>query len=173
LVRSNFENEIVCRASCSGIYVNFDRRLTWKNHVATKWNQLDQKTREISWLIGRHSPLSLENKFLIYKTELKPVWTCGIELWGCATNSNIAIIQRYQSKLFRTMTNAPRYVSNHTLHSDLHIPHVRAVFQKRIATHRTTIAPHPNPLLEPLLPRTPTEHQAFKATMDIRRDPLR
>jgi hypothetical protein len=31
-------------------------------------------------------------------------------------------IQRYQSKLLRIITNAPRYVTNHTLHSDLHIP---------------------------------------------------
>jgi len=49
------------------------------------------------WIIGRNSPLSLENKLLIYKTVLKPVWTYGIELWGCASKSNIEIIQRYQS----------------------------------------------------------------------------
>jgi hypothetical protein len=30
---------------------------------------------------------------------LRPVWTYGIELWGCANKSNIAIMQRYQSKL--------------------------------------------------------------------------
>jgi len=70
-----------------------------------------------TWLTGKHSHLSLENKLLIYKTVLKPVWTYGIELWGCATKSNIAVIQRYQSKLLRTITNAPWYVSNQTLHS--------------------------------------------------------
>jgi hypothetical protein len=64
-------------------------------------------TREIYWPIGKHSPLSLENKLLIYKTVLKPVWTCGIELWGCATESNIAVIQLYQSKLLNTTTNTP------------------------------------------------------------------
>jgi hypothetical protein len=58
----------------------------------------------------------------IYKTVLKPVWTYGIELRGCATKSNIAVIQRYQSKHLRSITNAPWYVSNHTLHFDLHIP---------------------------------------------------
>jgi len=47
---------------------------------------------------------------------LKPVWTYGIELWGCATKSNIAVIQRYQSKLrvLRSITNVPWYVSNLT-----------------------------------------------------------
>ena len=106
------------------------------------------------WLIGKHSPLSLENKLLIYKTVLKPVWTYGIELWGCATKSNIAVIQRYQSKLLRTITSAPRYVSNQTLHSDLHIPHVRTVFRERTATHHTTLDSNPSPLMEPLVHRS-------------------
>jgi hypothetical protein len=96
-------------------------------------------------------PLSLENKLIIYKTALKRVWTYGIELWVCATKSNIAVIQRYQSRLLITVTNAPRYVSNQTLHSDLHIPHVRMVFRERTATHHTTIDSHPNPLTEPLV----------------------
>ena len=96
-------------------------------------------------------PLSLENQLLIYKTVLKPVWTYGIELWGCATKSNIAVIQRYQSKLLRSITNAPWYVSNQTLHSYLHIPHVSTVFRERTVTHRTALDSHPNPLIEPLV----------------------
>jgi hypothetical protein len=148
------------------LYIHFDRRLTWKNHVSTKRKQLDHKTREIKWLIGRHSPLSLENKILIYKTVLKPVWTYGIELWGCASNSNIEIIQRYQSKLLRTITNAPWYVTNHTLHSDLHIPYVHKVFQERIAIHLTTIASHPNPLRAPLLRSSTTRCLKRRWTFD-------
>jgi hypothetical protein len=73
--------------------LHFNKRLTWKNHIATKWKQLEHKTHEISWLIGKHSPLSLENKLLIYKTVLKPVWTYRIELWGCATKTNITVKQ--------------------------------------------------------------------------------
>ena len=79
--------------------LHFDRRLTCKEHIVMKRKHLDHKTRQIKRLIGNNSPLSLENKPLIYKTILKPVWTYGIELWSCATKSNIAILQRYQSKL--------------------------------------------------------------------------
>ena len=53
-----------------------------------------------------------------------PIWTYGIALWGCASKSNISVIQRYQSKLLPTITNAPWYVTNQTLHSDLRIPYV-------------------------------------------------
>jgi hypothetical protein len=122
-------------------------KTTWQRNGST-WTK---KSREIYWLIVKHSPLSLENKLLIYKALLKPVWTYGLELWGCATKSNIAVIQRYQSKLLRTITNAPRYVSSHTLHSDLHVPHVRTVFQERTANHCTALDSHPNPLIETLV----------------------
>jgi hypothetical protein len=47
--------------------------------------------KETNWLIGRKSPLTVENKILIYKTIYK---TYGLERWGCASNSNKAIIQR-------------------------------------------------------------------------------
>jgi len=96
-----------------------------------KRKQFDHKTLEIKWLIGKNSPLSLENKLLIYKTILKPVWTYGIELWGYTNKSNITIMWRYQSKLLRTIANAPRYVTNHTLHTDLHIPYDRTAIHYR------------------------------------------
>jgi hypothetical protein len=97
------------------------------------------------------SPLSLENKLLIYKMILKPIWTNGIVLWCCASKSNIAIMQRYQSKILRTITNAPWYVTNRTLHTDLQISFVHTVFQDGIHKHRTTLVSHPNPLVEPML----------------------
>ena len=36
------------------------------------------------------------NKLLVYVAVIKPIWTYGIELWGCASKSNAAIIQRSQ-----------------------------------------------------------------------------
>jgi len=48
-----------------------------------------------------------------------------------------------KSKLLRSMTNAPWYVSNHTLHFDLRIPYVYMVFRERSATHRTTLDSQP------------------------------
>ena len=92
--------------------LHLDRRLTWKHHISTLRKYLDHRTRELYWIIGKHSPLSLNNKLLIYKTILKPIWTYRIELWGCASPSLVAVIQRYQSKLLRLITNSPRYVTN-------------------------------------------------------------
>jgi hypothetical protein len=68
---------------------------------------LDLRTRELIWLIGKRSPLSLTNKLLVYKMVLKPIWTYGLALWGCTAASNLAVIQRYQAKVLRQITNAP------------------------------------------------------------------
>jgi hypothetical protein len=78
------------------------------------------------WITGRKSKLSLENKLLIYTTILKPIWTYGIPLWGTASNSNIEILQRFQNKVLRSIVNAPWYVPNTILHTNLQIPTVKA-----------------------------------------------
>ena len=64
------------------------------------------------WILGRKSQLSLENKLLVYKAILRPISTYGVQLWGTASNSNIDILERFQSKVLRIITDAPWYVPN-------------------------------------------------------------
>jgi hypothetical protein len=45
------------------------------NILLAKRKQLDIKFRQMQWLIGTKSELSTENKLLVYKTILKPIWT--------------------------------------------------------------------------------------------------
>jgi len=140
--------------------LHFDCRLNWKAHITKKRKQTDLKAKEINWLKGRKSNLSIENKLLVYKAVIKPIWTYGIELWGCASKSNTAIMQRAQSKILRTITNAPWYVTNHTLHTDLNIPYVSAVINERINKHLGKLESHPNPLVETLT--QPTRNRRLK-----------
>jgi hypothetical protein len=83
----------------------------------------------MNWLIGKCSQLSLENKVLLYKAILKPIWTYSIELWGCAKPSKTKILQTFQSKTLRDITGAPWYVSNKTIHEDLNIPLITDVIK--------------------------------------------
>jgi hypothetical protein len=64
------------------------------------------------WLLGRKSKLSINNKLLIYITILKPIWAYGIQLWGTTPTSNIEILERFQSKGLRMITDVPWYVPN-------------------------------------------------------------
>ena len=60
-------------------------------------------------------------------------------------------MHRSQSKILRAITNAPRYVTNHTLHTDVNIPYVSDVVHERINKHHNKLEAHPNPLLDPPL----------------------
>lgn len=53
--------------------IHLDRSLTWKKHIFTKRKQLGLKLRNMFWLLGTSSPLSIQLKVLIYNTILKPV----------------------------------------------------------------------------------------------------
>jgi hypothetical protein len=68
-------------------------------------------------------------------TIIKPIWTYGIELCGCASKSNVAIIQRSQSKILRMIADAPWYVTNQTLHDDLNVPSVKEVIKTNSLKH--------------------------------------
>ena len=111
---------------------------------------MDIRYKELYCLLGRKSNQSIYNKLLLYKSIIKPVRTYGFELCGCASKSNIAVIQRCQSKILRAIVDAPRYVINDMIHKDLGIPTVKEVIHERSIKHRTKLASHPNPLLQPL-----------------------
>jgi hypothetical protein len=103
------------------------------------------------WILGRKSELSIENKLLIYKIILKPIWTCGITLCGTASNSNIAALQRYQNKVLRTIVNAPWYIPKQILHTDLKIPTIREEATKFSFKYIDKITTQPNELASTLL----------------------
>jgi len=111
---------------------------------------LDLKLRNLYWIIGRKSQLSLENKLLVYKVILKPVWTYGILLWGTASNSNLEILERFLSKVLRILTDAPRYVPNTTIKRDLQIPTVKQEARKYSANYQKQLDTHPNNLANAL-----------------------
>ena len=131
-----------------GIYL--DRRLTWRTHIFTKRKALGIKLRSLYPLLGPKSKLSLLNKILLYKTVLKPIWTYGVQLWGTAANSNIEIVQRFQSKVLRLITKAPRCVTNEQLHRDLKITTVREDIKSIASAYMRRILNHPNPTVSNL-----------------------
>ena len=131
--------------------LHLDDKLTWKAHIQAKKQQLNLKARQMYWLIGRKSQLSLANKVIIYKAVLRPIWTYGIELWGCSKPSNTKILQTVQSKILRCITNAPWFISNYTLHKDLNIPYISDVIKMHAAKYRNRNIGHSNNLINELL----------------------
>ena len=52
--------------------MHMDKKLTWKEHIVKKRKQIDLNFKQLYWLLGRKSPLSMENKVLVYKVAKKP-----------------------------------------------------------------------------------------------------
>lgn len=130
--------------------IHLDRKLTWRKHIFTKRKALGLKLRTMYWLLGSQSQLKLHNKLLLYKSILKPIWTYGIQLWGTAANSNIEILQRFQSKLLRIISNAPFYVTNAQLHRDLKINTINDEIKAHSTRYQFRIQHHPNQLASTL-----------------------
>jgi hypothetical protein len=87
-------------------------KLNWKDHIIKKRKQMDLRHKELYWFLGGTSHLSVDNELLLYKSIITPIWTHGFELWSRACKSNIAVIQRCQSKILRAIVDAPWYVIN-------------------------------------------------------------
>jgi hypothetical protein len=96
------------------------------------------------WLLGHMPKLSINNKLLIYKVILKPIWTYGIQLWGTTSNSNIDMLECFQSKVLRLIVDAPWYVSNSVIHNDLQIPTAKEEISRFSSHYNVRISVHPN-----------------------------
>jgi hypothetical protein len=122
------------------------------------------KSEQIHWLFGRRSTLSTESK-LLYKVVLKSTWTCGIQLWGTASNSNIEILQRSQFKILRSILNAPWYISNHRIHEDLQMNTVISEIKKWNTRYLKKLENHKNALAMILIDNRETTHRLKRYTV--------
>lgn len=137
-----------------GLYL--DKKLKWKTHIKTKRKALDIQTNKMNFLIGSNSKMSLENKLLIYKCIIKPIWTYGIQLWGTASNTTIKTLQQFQSKTLRKIAAAPQYITNKRLHKELDIKTVNQEIVSQLKNYKLRIQKHPNPLATNLMSNVET-----------------
>jgi hypothetical protein len=147
--------------------LHLDKKQTCQTYIKAKRRQLELKVRNMNWLVNKESQLSLEIKITIYKAIIKPVWTCGIELWGCSKHSNITILQTFQSKTLRKLANAPWYVTNVTLHNYLRIPYVTEVIRTYANYHKNRTAQNNNQLIRDLFNRPEGEEDSTMCPEDL------
>jgi len=121
-------------------------------HITTKRKQLDLQLRKHYWILGRKTQLSLENKLLVYKAILKPIWTYSVQLCGTASNWNFDILERFQSRVLRIITDALWNVSNTVIRRDLRVLPVRQEIRNYSITYLHRLDNHPNRLAKSLFP---------------------
>jgi len=111
--------------------LHFNCRLNWKEHIVRKRKQIDLKTKEINWLLGKKFP-SIYRKQI---THLQSSNQTYMELWNRTVGLHQQVQhshQRSQSKILSAIANAPWYVINHTLHTDFNIPYVMSSMKESI-----------------------------------------
>jgi len=82
------------------------------------------------------------------------MWTYGLQLWDSAKKTNVNKIQAFQNIALRKLTNAPPYVSNVSLYSDLKLKTIAEeskCFYKRFYNLQST---HLNPLIKKMASTT-------------------
>lgn len=122
-----------------------DSKLRWKEHILKKRKQIQLKNRQMLWLIGRQSKLKLDNKLLLYKSMIRPIWAYGCQLWACAAKSNIRQIEITQNLILRQISNARWYESNSDIRAELGIESIETYISRMYNNYETRLHAHPNP----------------------------
>lgn len=157
-----YNQEIPQQDHAKYLGMHLDRRLTWQKHIWTKRKQLDSKLRSLYWLTGHHSQLNNNSKMMVYKAIIKPIWTYGIQLWGTASNSNVEILERFQSKTLRSMFNIPKCISNKYIYQDLNIKTVKQEITQFSIKYQNRLSQHVNKLAMALSGEGGLQHKRLK-----------
>lgn len=147
-------------------YLGFtlDAKLKWKEHVKKKVNELKLNLRKMYWLFSPKSKITIENKLLLYQQILKPKWTYGIQLWGCTAKTNIKLIQTFQNKVLRLITDSPWYIRNDDIHRDLNITTVSDEIAISAKRHAQRLLQHTNEELRDVI-RNPMQQRRLRRTL--------
>ncbi|GBM62353.1 RNA-directed DNA polymerase from mobile element jockey [Araneus ventricosus] len=106
------------------------------------WNKVHMI---IPW-IGRHSPLSLNNKVLLFKQILRPILTYSAHLRCIAAKTHRRKIQILQNKILRIIKYVPWFVRNDVIHKDLkiemiedHVENISRNFFSQLQDHKSPL----------------------------------
>lgn len=122
-----------------------DSKLRWKDHILAKRQQIEFKHRKMLWLLGRRSKLTLENKILLYKSMIRPIWAYGCQMWACAPNSSIDQIEIIQNLILRQMAGARWYERNADIRAELGLESIETFISRMYSNYEERLHSHPNP----------------------------
>jgi hypothetical protein len=91
---------------------------------------------------ANQNPLQTTNS-----SSTKPIRAYGIQLWGTVSTSNIEILERFQSKALRMVTDAPWYAPNTVIRKDLQIATIKQEISLYSYRYGKRLSMHPNELI--------------------------
>lgn len=105
--------------------IHLEKRLTFKKHVKYIQNRFRKIKYKLYPLIKRGSPLSTQNKLIIYKAYLRPIITYAIPVWGFLAKTNFDKLEILQSFAVRQIVEARWFFRNKDIYRALNLPTLR------------------------------------------------
>lgn len=99
-----------------------DKRVTLKQHVDYVINRAHTALRLLYPFISRNSKLDLQNKLLIYKVAIRPIFTYGCPAFEEMAKTHLQKLQILQNKFLRIILNKSRYDRITDLHTEAKVP---------------------------------------------------
>ncbi|GBN70038.1 putative RNA-directed DNA polymerase from transposon BS [Araneus ventricosus] len=142
---SFFDEDLTWDKEVKYLGLILDDKLTFRSHLKYNTKKFWAKVHLLIPLIGRRSPLTLENKLLLFKQVLRPILTYAAQIWGLAAFSNRKKAQILQNKILRITVNAPWYVRNSVIHNDLKIQTIDEFIKELTRNFFQKLVNHINP----------------------------
>lgn len=111
-------NEVEWESEAKYLGMIIDKTLTFKQNTDYLLNKTQTAIRTLYPLIARRSKLNIENKLLIYKTAIRPIFTYASPVYIDMAKQHKKKLQIIQNKILRMILDAPMYTRTDDLHEE-------------------------------------------------------
>lgn len=105
--------------------LQLDQRLNFKQNVKISISKANGALRQLFPLLKRNSCLTTENKLMIYKALIRPIFTYAAPIWSHLSNYAFEPLEIFQNKCLRIIHNAPRYTRTQHLRDISKLPKIK------------------------------------------------
>lgn len=124
------EDEIPWETEAKYLGLIIDRTLTLRPHIDHVIQKTQNAIRMLYPLIHRRSRLSIQNKVIIFKAALRPIYMYACPLFDSIAPTNVKKLQVVQNKILKMIYDLPWRYSTADLHSENDIELVTEFAQK-------------------------------------------
>ena len=132
-------NQSEWKSSAKYLGVELDKRLTLKQHVDNVIGKTQTAIKILYPLISRRSQLHINNKLLLFRLGLRPIYTYGSPILVEMSDCHFKKMQVQQNKILKMIFDLPWRYSTLQLHEETDIEMVKQ-FCNRLNTNFVSVS---------------------------------
>jgi hypothetical protein len=125
-----FDSSIAWSKELKYLGMIIDKKITFKPHIDYVTQRTNTAIRVLYPLINRKSRLDMNNKLLIYKLAIRPIFTYAAPAFKGIAATHIKKLQVLQNKCLKMILDKPRSESTQLIHEAANIPLVSEYIDK-------------------------------------------